>query len=282
MDGQRFDRLARGLAAGTSRRGVMRGLAAAVTAGALARVGRRQVSGQELLAPGEQCTSTQQCDQFGGPQACADNGIAEDGALNCCRIQAGACIYDRDCCGMLYCVDGFCLGESEATTSGGGLPLGSECTENGQCAAVGDGRVICGDNFIAEDGPLNCCLEEGSSCSDSFECCGMYYCQNGRCGSAEGGDLAPGEICITSDQCSQALGPSRCGLNGSAATPICCLDEASPCTNDLECCDDYVCADNGISGDGGLNCCGYAGTSCSSDASCCADLFCQGGTCLPL
>lgn len=63
------------------------------------------------FAPGEICTSTSQCSQVGGPTVCANNGIAADGALNCCRTAGGACTaanFSAGCCGGLLCVDGTC------------------------------------------------------------------------------------------------------------------------------------------------------------------------------
>ena len=283
MDRHRFDDFTRRMATGASRRGL---IAALVASAAGAVFGSRPAEAQEgLLGPGEPCTSTQECSQTGGPLVCAENYIAEDGPLTCCRMQAGACTQNSHCCGMMLCVEGFCLGEDEPAATGG-LPLGAECTENGQCAAMSGANVVCGDNYISEDGPLNCCLEEGSACTLNQECCGTFNCSEGRCGAAVaegGGDLAPGEYCVASNQCSQALGPAICGDNAfSGGSPVCCLQEASTCTTDQECCGQAVCADNGITGDGGLNCCGYAGAPCNSDPGCCADLFCLSGTCQPL
>ena len=278
MDDRRFDAWTRGFVASGSRRRVVGGLAGFLAAAA----GLRRTGAQELLGPGETCIATDQCSQSGGAQVCADNGIADDGPLNCCRTQAGACTRPADCCGLLACVDGFCVGDEEPSP-GGGQPLGGVCAATAECAAVSGGRVICGDNGISEDGPLNCCLEEGSPCAADVDCCGAFRCTDGFCGATGGGDLAPGEFCLSSAQCSQALGPAVCGSNATdGGSAVCCLEEASACTDDLECCGGAVCADNGIAGDGGSNCCGYAGATWAVDAGCCADLFCLSGTCQPL
>lgn len=279
MDPIRFDSWTRGVARRIQRRGLIAGMTGGILSSLV--VNRRAAAQQGLLEPGAECFTTEQCSQFGGPQVCADNGITQDGALNCCRIQAGACAIDSHCCGSLNCVNTFCVGDDQTEASGTGA-LGSPCTATSECAAVTNGRVICGENYVAEDGPLNCCLEEGSTCTASNDCCGTFNCEGGFCGSGEGGDLAPGEYCVNSTQCSQALGPARCDTNSVSASPICCLLEASSCSGDEECCGDYVCASNGIAGDGGSNCCGYSGVSCASDASCCADLFCLNGSCQPL
>lgn len=67
--------------------------------------------GGSSFPTGAPCSSTSQCSQAGGSVVCADNGIAADGALNCCRTTGGACTAANDsagCCGGLVCVGGFC------------------------------------------------------------------------------------------------------------------------------------------------------------------------------
>lgn len=290
MDRHSFDDLARRFGSARSRRAVLGVLGGLAVAGL---GGRRARAQQGQLGPGERCASTQECSQAGGPLVCADNLVAEDGPLTCCRTESGACQQDSHCCGALTCEGGVCLGAdgtTEPAATGGGLALGAVCTETAQCATVSGGVVVCGDNFISDDGPLNCCLEEGSACGASSECCGTVNCESGRCGAAagaaagdNGGDLGPGEFCVSSGQCTQALGPAICGDNAlSGGATVCCLQEASSCGGDGECCGEAVCADNGIAADGNLNCCGYAGAPCGSDPGCCADLFCIAGACQPL
>lgn len=58
--------------------------------------------------PGAECTGNEQCSQGTGTTICADNGIATDGALNCCRLADGACADGAGCCGALTCTDGVC------------------------------------------------------------------------------------------------------------------------------------------------------------------------------
>lgn len=57
------------------------------------------------LALGAPCTSSGQCSQSGGPAICAPNPYVDDGPLNCCREGGGACINDRQCCGINFCDD---------------------------------------------------------------------------------------------------------------------------------------------------------------------------------
>ncbi len=134
------------------------------------------------LALGAVCTAGTQCDQTGGPVVCADNGIATDGALNCCRNEGGACTglnNSADCCGGLYCVNGVCGARSTGTT----LALGATCTASSQCDQTG-GTVVCADNGITTDGALNCCRNAGGACTaanNSASCCGGLHCLNGTC-----------------------------------------------------------------------------------------------------
>jgi hypothetical protein len=60
------------------------------------------------LAVGASCSSSAQCSQVGGSTICADNGIATDGSLNCCRNAGGACASGEGCCGALLCLSGTC------------------------------------------------------------------------------------------------------------------------------------------------------------------------------
>lgn len=61
------------------------------------------------LSPGDQCTTSDECRQgYGGPTFCADNGIATDGELNCCRYEGRPCFDGTGCCGDLLCINGSC------------------------------------------------------------------------------------------------------------------------------------------------------------------------------
>lgn len=51
----------------------------------------------------EGCLQVQGCD-VSGAVICADNGIADDGALTCCLEEDGFCGADRHCCGELLCM----------------------------------------------------------------------------------------------------------------------------------------------------------------------------------
>jgi hypothetical protein len=203
------------------------------------------------LALGAQCTSTQQCTQTGGPTVCADNGFDGDGPLNCCRNEGGACSgvdYSADCCGGLYCVDGVCTDNRT-----GGLALGAECQQSGQCRQTTGGAAVCASNGIDGDGVLNCCHNDGGSCSEQRQCCGGLLCLNGICGTGggSGGTIGLGGVCAATAECSQEGGA-------------------------------VFCDSNGIAGDGNLNCCRYEGGGCATGTHCCGGLDCINSVCSPI
>lgn len=199
------------------------------------------------LTPGAACSAAEQCSQSGGTTICADNGIAADGGLNCCRNAGGACVNAAGCCASFDCVNGVCAGGAPST----GVSLGGTCSESTECDQTG-GAVVCADNGISTDGLLNCCRNAGGACTDannSAACCGGLYCVAGACTDlAPSGDLPLGSYCTASSQCSQTSGAA-------------------------------VCADNGVSTDGSLNCCRNAGGACSGTSSCCGGLVCANGVC---
>lgn len=283
MDDQRFDRLTRQIARGASRRSVFRAAAAAAAGAVAAHLWGRDTLAQDGGLPlGAACSYAAQCTQAGGTTACADNGYAEDGALNCCRGEGGACFdteYSADCCSGLYCRNGVCTDLS----STGELPPGSYCTSTSQCSQAG-GPAVCADNGIVEDGSRNCCLMEGGACGgfDARCCHGLMCATDGVCrplsSNGSGGTVVPGGTCTTSSQCS---GSSICADNGLATDGAlnCCLTEAQSCASDAECCAGLVCGDNYQAEDGPLNCCAPAGGRCSSNATCCNLATCVNGIC---
>lgn len=395
MDGFRFDQLARAVASGTSRRTVLRGLAAGLAATLVKVVAPGVASAQNTVplggqcgslgansecsqaggavvcsdngvqadgqfnccrnaggactadfhccggavcangscgggggsggrAIGAECTSTSQCSQSGGSVVCASNGIEADGARNCCRNTGGSCTADIQCCAGIFCANGTCGGSATGTTPSGGLALGAQCTASDQCTQSG-GATVCADNGYAGDGALNCCRNEGGTCTGvgySADCCGGLYCVEGRCTNNTTGGLAVGAECSQTGQCSQANGSVSCGANGLDADGAlnCCVNAGSTCTQDSNCCGGLwcgngrctdggtttpsgniglggacaaageciqdggavACADNGIASDGALNCCRYEGGTCNGGGSCCGGLDCIDGVCVPI
>jgi hypothetical protein len=255
MDGLRFDNLARSVAFGTSRRTVLRGLAAGFAATWI-RISMPGIAHAQNTVPlGGQCSSlgaNSECSQAGGAVVCSDNGVTQDGQFNCCRNAGGACTADFHCCGGAVCVNGSCGGGG----GGGGRGLGAECTSTSQCSQTG-GAVVCASNALPADGDRNCCRNSGGACGGDSHCCAGLYCVNSVCGGTSSGTtpaggLALGARCTSSEECTQSGGPT-------------------------------VCADNGYEGDGPLNCCRNEGGACTGvgySADCCGGLYCVDGTCI--
>lgn len=142
------------------------------------------------LGPGAECTASSQCSQSGGEVVCADNGLAADGALNCCRYEGGACTGGGGCCGGLECVSGACSRggttpapdeDDGSTTAGtGSLSPGAACTSDDQCSQEG-GAVACRDNGLPGDGERNCCRYTGGACAGDPGCCAGLLCVDGIC-----------------------------------------------------------------------------------------------------
>jgi hypothetical protein len=92
MDGFRFDDLARAVAGGTSRRSVLKGLAATLAAAWFPLGVPRAARAQNTVPLGGQCSAlgaNSECSQAGGAVVCSDNGIIRDGQFNCCRNAGG-------------------------------------------------------------------------------------------------------------------------------------------------------------------------------------------------
>jgi hypothetical protein len=254
MDGLRFDNLARAVATGTSRRGVLKGIAAGLAA-SLLRVSAPGIAQAQNTVPlGGQCSglgANSECSQAGGAVVCSDNGIIADGQFNCCRNAGGSCTADFHCCGGAVCTSGSCGGGGGA----GGRGLGAECSSTSQCSQSG-GSVVCASNGVPGDGARNCCRNTGGACTGDLQCCANLFCVNGTCGGTSSGTtpsggLALGAQCTRSDQCTQSGGAT-------------------------------VCADNGFDGDGPLNCCRNEGGACTGvdySADCCGGLYCVNGVC---
>src|SRR5215203_2145606 len=198
MDGFRFDDLARVVAAGTSRRSVLKGLAATLVAAWIPIGDPWTARAQNTVPLGGQCSAlgaNSECSQAGGAVVCSDNGIIRDGQFNCCRNAGGACTADFHCCGGAVCVGGFCGGSGTSGTSTGGRALGAACTSTSECSQTG-GSVVCASNGIAADGERNCCRNSGGACSADVQCCANFFCVNRTCGGTSSettsGGLAPG------------------------------------------------------------------------------------------
>lgn len=186
MDSSRFDAVARSLAAGTSRRNMLRallglggGMLAAGTFGPVEAARRPRPTPNAPACPGEQvwdgsscvCTSGEQC----GPTCCPEEAQCCDNA--CCY---GVCYGEELCCESPreWCaVTGVCC------------PSGSTCREcgcvsNGGCCSDADCRDLerscfagacgedgmCGARFDCRAGGDSSCCEAGTICQLDGSC----------------------------------------------------------------------------------------------------------------
>lgn len=122
MDSQRFDALARRVAATRSRRGII----GAAAGGALAALGLRQAAAQDVGAldctgPRQTCDNSAQC--CGGSRtvcrrisrACDKRRLKRDD--RCCGKRTARCADSCDCCRGFACgPDNTCIDEDEVDT----------------------------------------------------------------------------------------------------------------------------------------------------------------------
>ena len=121
MDPTQFDRLTRAISHAASRRGVLGGVAAALTGFVATASGSEGRAAAPHSVPlGGACYRDRQCHNDYVPTRhrhlnpdlqivhCAENGFTYDGQFNCCRYSGGACYVDEDCCSTRVCVKQLC------------------------------------------------------------------------------------------------------------------------------------------------------------------------------
>ncbi len=133
---------------------------------------------------------------------------------------------------------------SPASAHHGRLGPGDACYHNRQCVAA-DAPLVCADNGVTYDGPLNCCTHVGSRCGFDEACCSSASCHNGFCAERSVSRRA-GEPCQHASQCV------------TAGTTLYCTYVANT--------DDY-------------RCCAVTGGRCVHNRGCCGTLTCNGGRC---
>ena len=154
MDQERFDRIARTLASGQSRRGVLKGLTGTAIGGLLAAVG----IGEAVAAP-----------PAGKPSKCyGDNSSCTNGK-QCC---SGTCT-NRTCAPVIpvdRCAGVTCTATSECFTPGtcsGGVCSPQNPKDSGVSCSIGtcDGAGTCRAPEVCTGLPLN------ASCATADQCC---------------------------------------------------------------------------------------------------------------
>lgn len=279
MDGDRFDRLARELASGSStRRGFLARAVAAVAAGAGLGGGAATQHAAAALcrSSGGICTGDGNC--------CSGRCLPKDrtGRRRCAKSLGEACAAGGECasgiCADGVCCDQSCGGQCETCRTGtctavAGAPVGrAACAGSGACAGSCDGvnrasctypgaGVACGSPTCSGGDAQSFACDGAGGCATSTQDCGLYLCVDGACtttcatdqdcigaayctNGACVGDLADGSPCSRGAEC---LG-GRCA-NGVCVTP---LPNGSPSSDPLLCASafaaDGVCCDRTCDG----------------------------------
>jgi hypothetical protein len=163
MDGRRFDEFAKSLASQTSRRVVLRTIAAGVGAGLSGVLGRsRKARGAIPARLGEACSTRKDCtdlpfifccgasvangtkgtciDIETDPNNCGRCGeVCEAGKVcrkdfatgRCCALEFGACKRESDCCRNNMCCEGTCVYDQDASANCG--VCGRACKQGEAC-----------------------------------------------------------------------------------------------------------------------------------------------------
>ncbi len=204
MDENRFDNLTRTLAAGASRRTILRALAGGVVA-AVAAVARHD--------DGEAA----KCGREGESCGCCKPGLTCTGGA-CCpddRVCGGAC-----CPAGYTCQGGTCVRAGKGNGSPGGCPTG-QAPCNGGCVAITSDVTNCGACGYACPVSTDPCLfavcaggfcgfaatNEGGTCAgDGNRCFGGHVCQSGGCVGTNPITCAASDQCHVAGECNPADG----------------------------------------------------------------------------
>ena len=210
MDGRDLDRIARALGSGSSRRSVLKGLAAGWLGLA---VGSRFTSdasaGVSCGAPGEYCYpgEFECCDTFSF--ACLPDGEGYSCQVPACVSESEACGAPYYCCEGSDCIEGVCVTLTCA-------PEGYWCGEQLGCCA-GLTCVFDGKGSYCE---VEQCIAEGDPCgvvlaSNSGSCCAGLICSS------------------ETDTC--------------VPPPPICAPEGESCV-EIECCEGWTCLEDATCG----------------------------------
>jgi LPXTG-motif cell wall-anchored protein len=275
MDDRRFDAWTRSLAAGTSRRNVLKGLFGGLVGGAAVATRLDRAGAQQTCEVAEDCTGELGpcqrwfCNQDGGG-ICEQRGCG-DGTY-CCEA-TGVCTPNGDCCDDSDCVGdpGPCerlvciqdTGTCEIRGCGDGTfccDATGTCLANGSCCVDTDctGDVGPCERWVCVQDSGTCQLRgcgDGTFCCDATGTClpNGSCCHNADCGECE---VCIDGACYPDESCCQPFGES-CGA-------VTIAEGGSPQRN---CCDGLVCCE-ADSGSYCADCCGD--WDCPKGSICCA------------
>ncbi|CAA9551503.1 MAG: conserved hypothetical protein with Kelch motif [uncultured Thermomicrobiales bacterium] len=242
MDGQRFDDLTRALAAGTSRRRVLKGLLGGIGGGALALAGATKGDAARLRPLGANCNRDDKC-ASGVCDLATKHCACPPGQVACSHGCVDSASFQTDpanCggCGRV-CLSGVCTGG--VCGAGPSAVLGASCSGGGECASGScvDG-VCCAEATcsgldtacqvgVCQPGTGACSVQpraNGTACDDGNACTQTDTCQDGAC---TGGNPV---VCAAADQCHQAgvcqPGSGTCTYADRPEGTVC--DDGNPCT----------------------------------------------------
>ena len=255
MDDRRFDRLARTLAAGDTRRAALRLLGGAALAAGLARLG---LAADEAAADDRDASCRGSCDRCTGDGQCC-SGRCREGACRC--KPRGACKVDRACCSGRCRRDGTCK-PAEATACGRGDPSdGEDCVPtDGNCTPGGTPQCCDGDECVGDTAEGGVCLPlcEGGTTRCGTECVDLQTDPNncGGCGKQPclSGGCKNGECCATGT-CGSLTCPATADNCAVGGTTLSCGGGSVSC---------YCTNANGASKCGSITCqpCSNLGGTC--------------------
>lgn len=224
MDGQRFDRLAKTLGGGATRRTVLKTIGAGLGGALLGMLGSRGARAVAVT-----CITDAECDVLGG----TGDGRCVNELCQLCISGSAVCTGADLCCdGGARCVAGLCtVGESCIT-------IGSPCG----LSAAGVPAVQCCDGLTCVDevcAPP--CSGSGGDCDGKgSECCTGFTCESGSCVAAA--CFTAGHACDDNTNCCAGLVCSSVGDTGGAICHAACAPLADACAIDSDCCSGLVCA----------------------------------------
>lgn len=245
MDGQRFDEVTKALAAGASRRAVLRTALGGMGAGLLALVGVTKASATDTLSCIDDCNQRFQ------------PGLARGQCISTCATDTLSCI---DNCeqrfepglALVQCISSCTTGdEDDEGGNGGGTPCGPTTCPEGQvccnescgiCTPPGGSciQIFCGDDGGEDPGPslVACGGITGEACPEGFTCVDD---PTDDCDPATGGADCLGVCQRTCQSDADCLDGDSDACTGAACEEGTCVYFIVTCAPGFVCCGNGEC-----------------------------------------